>query len=295
MRLDVIIPHWQEDEKTMMPALSMINNQVGHTIDEVNITIVTDYGGRVLDLDALRLVSKYPIRHLTTDKHLYAGYARQYAIDRTDGDYILFCDSDDQLASPFVFKFFEDTLKENGDLDVIYTAYLEEMKTPEGFVYQQKDDDVSITTLHGKLYNRAFLKKHNIRFPNLKIAEDGAFNFKCVCHAENVIFNDDVVTYIWKFNPDSLTRCGTDLIDYSVNVRSFRQSIDGFEYFFEETKKKSSLVNTKLIPRFITTLYKQLEMLEPLKGISEKVAVELEATRERLDKCKDKYKRYYGK
>lgn len=293
MKLDVIVPHWQENEKQIMCALSMINNQIAHSFD-VLITVVTDLGGVALDEDAIQKVSKYPIKFITTDKHLFAGYSRQYAMDRTDGEYIIFCDSDDQFASPFVFKYFEDVLKENGKLDVIYTAYLEEMNTPEGLVYQQKDDDVSITCLHGKMYNREFLYKHNIRFPNLRISEDGAFNFQCVCHAKNVVFNDDVVTYIWKFNPKSLTRDGTELVDYSVNIRSFRQSIDGFEYFFEETKKESSLVNTKVISRFIDSLYTQLGMLEPLKSLSSVIAEELEGTRERLDKCRAKYKEYFN-
>lgn len=297
MNLDIIIPHYKEPENQILKALTMIDNQLGIDKENIQITIVHDgsWEAYILDTGFLRDVISLPINYLVTDKHLGPGYARQYAIDRTDKDYIMFCDSDDIFASPFTLKFFEDTLKVQPDLEVIMTGYLEEIKTDEGFVYAQRDDDVSITTLHGKMYSRKFLKDHNITFPNYMISEDGAFNFKCVCHAKKAHFNDDVATYIWKYNPNSITRQNTSFPDADVNIRVFGESIVGFEAFFDEIiNSPTSQVNTKIIKPFIESLYIRLNMIKQIPNLNDDNLKDIANTEARLNQCRDNYKRYFN-
>lgn len=294
MIIDIIIPHYKEDTKTILTALSSIDNQIGYN-SLIQITVVTDKGGVPLDKLLIQNSIKSSVQFLTTDKHLGPGYARQYAIDRTLGDYIMFCDSDDMLASPFVIKFFEDTLLSCPDLEVIMTGYLEEIKTDTGFVYAQRDDDVSITCLHGKMYSRKFLTDNNITFPNYMISEDGAFNFKCVCHAKHAHFNDDVATYIWKYNPNSITRQNTSFPDADVNIRVFGESIVGFEAFFDEiiTNPKSQ-VNTKIIKPFIESLFIRLNMIKQIPNLNEANQKDIANTETKLNECLNKYKEYFN-
>lgn len=292
MLIDIIIPHYKEDTKTVLTAVSSITNQVGYK-SSIQITIVTDKGGVALDEPLITLSTNIPIKFMTTMVHMGPGNARQYAIDRTTGDYVMFCDSDDMLASPFVLKYFEDILKHSPNLEVIMTAYLEEIKTEEGFIYAQRDDDVSITTLHGKLYKRSFLEEHGIRFPNFMISEDGAFNFRCVCHAKYACFNDDVATYIWKYNPNSITRQNTSFPDADVNIRVFGESIIGFEQFFEEIiTNKTSQVNTKIIKPFIESLFIRLDMIKTIPNLTEENLKDIENTDKKLKSLREKYKDY---
>lgn len=294
MIIDIIVPHYKEDTKTLLTALSSIDNQIGYK-SLIQITVVTDCGGITPDIDLIRNTIKSSVSFITTDKHLGPGYARQYAINRTLGDYIMFCDSDDMLASPFTLKFFEDTLKEQPDLEVIMTGYLEEIKDGEEFIYAQRDDDVSITTLHGKMYSRKFLYEHNITFPNYMISEDGAFNFKCVCHAKHAHFNDDVATYIWKYNPNSITRQNTSFPDADVNIRVFGESIVGFEAFFDEIiNNPTSQVNTKIIKPFIESLFIRLNMIKQIPNLNDANLKDLSNTEARLNECLNKYKRYFN-
>lgn len=295
MKLDIIIPHYKETEEQILHALTMIDNQIGIDRSEIQITISHDGApdAYILDTGFLRDAISLPIAYLVTDKHLGPGYARQYAINRTDKDYIMFCDSDDMFASPFTLKFFEDTLKDNPDLEVIMTGYLEEIKDGDNFEYAQRDDDVSITTLHGKMYSRKFLYEHNITFPNYMISEDGAFNFKCVCHAKHAYFNDDVATYIWKYNPNSITRQNTSFPDADVNIRVFGESIVGFEAFFDEIiNNPTSQVNTKIIKPFIESLFIRLNMIKQIPNLNEENLKDLEKTHQRLNECRLKYKEY---
>lgn len=294
MIIDIIVPHYKEDNKTLLTALSSIDNQIGYK-SLIQITVVTDCGGITPDIDLIRNTIKASVNFITTDKHLGPGYARQYAINRTLGDYIMFCDSDDMLASPFVLKFFEDTLLTNPDLEVIMTGYLEEIKTEDGFVYAQRDDDVSITTLHGKMYSRRFLYDNHIEFPNYMISEDGAFNFKCVCHAKKAHFNDDVATYIWKYNPNSITRQNTSFPDADVNIRVFGESIVGFEAFFDEIiNNPASQVNTKIIKPFIESLFIRLNMIKQIPNLNDANQKDIANTEARLNECLNKYKEYFN-
>lgn len=125
MTLDIIVPHYKENIKTLMTALSSLDNQINHHF-KVNITVVTDAGGVDIDEGVITQVMKAPITFITTDKHEGPGYARQFAMDRTTGDYIMFCDSDDLIASPFVLSYFEQCLFKDPDLEIIFSAYLEE-------------------------------------------------------------------------------------------------------------------------------------------------------------------------
>lgn len=292
MMLTVIIPHYKETTCTVMQAISSISNQVGHSFF-VSILVVTDLGGVKLDEKAIRDTTSVPIEFITTDKHEGPGYARQYALNKCNSDYVMFCDADDILASPFVFKYFEDTLQKNPNLQILYTAYLEEFKVNGSFVYTQKDNDTSITTLHGKLYQRKFLVDHNIKFPNWMLGEDGAFNFKAICYAKHVIFDDDVVTYIWKYNINSLTRSNTSLNHLPVNIRSFRDSIKMFESFFDITiNNKFSQVNTKVIKPFLNTLEFQLNQIKQIPNLPDEAKGYIRETENKLTIAKEKYKDY---
>lgn len=296
MNLDIIIPHYKEDEATILKALTMIDNQLGIDKSNIQINIVHDGapGAYILNTGFLREVISLPINYYVTDKHLGPGYARQYAINRTDKDYIMFCDSDDIFASPFTLKFFEDTLKEQPDLEVIMTGYIEENIINSEYVYEHKDDDISIVCLHGKMYSRKFLNDHNITFPNFMCSEDGAFNFKCVCHAKKAYFNDDVATYIYKYNPNSITRSNTSFIESAANIRAFTETINAFEVFFDEIiENKTSQVNTKIIQPFINSLYTQLNMLNNIPNLTDINLKELAGAKQRLDLCKNKYQKYF--
>ena len=291
MTLDIIVPHYKEDTKTLMTALSSIDNQVNHKF-KTHITVVTDLGGVEIDKEAIKKVIKMPITFITTDKHSGPGYARQYAMNKTTGDYIIFCDSDDMFASPFAFCYFYDCLKKDPDLEIIFTAYLEEYIS-DTIQYRQKDDDISITTLHGKMYKRKFIYDNNITFTNWMMGEDGAFNFKAICFAKKVIFNDDAPTYIWRFNPKSLTHSNTKFVNMSVNLRAFLESIETFEYFFDVIiNEKNSQITWRLIPSFINSLQQQLVLLKQIPNLDEEAVSYIQRTEERLNQCREKYKRY---
>lgn len=293
MKLDIIVPHYKENTKQIMQTLTMINNQVGVPFEDILVTVVTDKNGCQLNTNLIKKLMDFKCKFMYTDQHLGPGYARQYAIDRTKGDYMIFCDSDDIFISPFVLRYFFDKVKENPDVEVIFTGYLEEMYINGEYIYERKDDDVSITCLHGKLYKRSFIEKHNIRFPNFMIAEDGAWNFKVICHAKVAIFDDDMVTYLWKYNPKSLTREGTTFVDYAVNIRSFADSIQGFEAFFDEIiNNPTSQVNTNIIAPFINSLFMRLNMITTIPGLTEDNWKEIGRTQARLAECVEKYKEY---
>lgn len=293
--LDIIVPHYKENLATIRTLLASINCQTGIDFKDIKVTVVTDGLENALPFIGMDEYN-FDLDYIVRDEELHRpGLTRQYGIDRTNSEYIMFADSDDQLASPFVLKYFLNTIKNNPGIETIFTGYLEESFDGEKFTYTTRDDDVSITCLHGKVYKRSFLNEHNIRFNDLLISEDGAFNFKCVCHCKDSIFNDDMYTYIWKYNPNSLTRLNTAFKNFDVNIRVFGESINGFEAFFDEIiNSKISLVNNNIIKPFIESLYVRLNMIKGIPILTDEHKKDLINTEHRINQCYEKYKEYFN-
>lgn len=121
--------------------------------------------------------------------------ARNYGLDRANGDYIYFMDSDDWLAPNLL----ADNLKivEEEGLDVIIFGYIQDNENKEGKIensylvspqdqsIERGDEYILITPnllgLMGyawnKIYKKSFLKKNQLHFEkNISLVEDILFN-----------------------------------------------------------------------------------------------------------------------
>ena len=87
-----------------------------------------------------------------------------------------------------------------------------------------------------KFSRRDFLIENEINFPNIKTGEDDLWTMKILCKAKKILRIPDAF-YIWRMNPDSLTRSkkvGAEKIKYIMNF-----SIIGMKFmaeFFHEEK-----------------------------------------------------------
>ena len=53
--------------------------------------------------------------------------------------------------------------------------------------YIETNDCYLVSHCWGRLYNREFIKRHDIKFNNMKVGEDGSFNIKALTFAEKVM------------------------------------------------------------------------------------------------------------
>ena len=87
--------------------------------------------------------------------------------------------------------------------------------------------------LHGKMYRRSIIEKNNIKFNNLRHHEDNAFNQLYVMCCDNIAFIEDIV-YIYKFNPNSITRSGKE-----TEKQSLMEYIDSMTWLCKEINKRN--------------------------------------------------------
>ena len=198
--VNVIIPMYHARD-TICDAL---NSLVAQTKKQFWVTLVQDCDGE----DYSDIIEEYTRRglHITLiqmEKNGGPGAARQAGIDKSDQfDYIMFMDADDMLFPRAIDRLYHTAKQSNADIGGSHM--LQEITGTDGVFH-----DVNTTPVqwcHGKIYRTQYLKENNIRFhPDLRLNEDTYFN----CIAWNCAkqqFRLPEITYLWRDNPNSLTR-----------------------------------------------------------------------------------------
>ena len=196
--IDVIIPAYNAHE-TIERTLYSIAYQ--RNSENLNVYIINDNSIKDYSKEIDFFKNFINIRELKLKENSGPGYARQYGIEHSDSEYIIFIDSDDVFATPLSLITLENAIKTSNS-DVVVSAFIEE-KTKDEFIFYDNDH----IALHGKIYRRKFLEDNNIRFPNYYAEEDNAFNHLVLLYNPKM----DIVsekTYIWMNNENSLTRKG---------------------------------------------------------------------------------------
>lgn len=203
--IDVIIPSYNAHE-TISQSLASIAIQ---TIkNKCRVYIVDDCSDVNYDREIDSYKDILDIVQLRTERNRGAGYARQYGIDHSSSEYILFLDSDDLLHDCFSLeKLYDTAISCNSDL--VAGAYYNEGKTlQDSFVVV---GDRVFGCLHGKLYRRKYLEDNNIRFNYTRYSEDNSFG-GIVANTSNKIKVINDVVYVYKFNKNSLTSNHSKLV-----------------------------------------------------------------------------------
>ena len=201
MKMQILVPHWQEDIYGIAPLLNSITMQQGISMDDIGVIIAHD-GPDAAKLD---FPVKYPfkIEQVSLPEKMGVSAARNLALDNATADYVMFCDSDDMFINMLALYTIQYMAKE-GDFDVMRSVFLEEEWREEGVVFTKHEDDM--TFVHGKVYRREYLIENDIRFnPELTVHEDSYFVTLALEFA-TVNVKCDEVLYLWKCNPKSISR-----------------------------------------------------------------------------------------
>lgn len=252
--IDLIIPMYNAED-TIARCLGSLIGQTKSR--KFIITIVddasTDYSADIID----RFRFLLPINYLKLDKNLGApGLVRQYGIDHTHCDYIMFLDADDVLASTAAERATRATIQKRPD--VIFSSFWGETgETDEYSLYSPN----KITWLHGNVYSRKFLTDNNICFDD-KMNEDGSFNLKCYWLAKNKMVIEEPL-YYWMNNRKSLTRGNNNfLLDIAEDF--INTYVDAIDFI---VKKDSALLNDKIFQdTFAEKMSQFLEFCEGLEA-----------------------------
>lgn len=117
--------------------------------------------------------------------------ARNLALDNAKGEYVVFWDSDDYADVDYLERLYTAAKENNADTVISGSHEVDEY----GNVHTNIGYPVNIDphyagrrlSPHGKIYRKAFLDEHNLRFVPGKIFEDNPFNFVAMFLSKNQV------------------------------------------------------------------------------------------------------------
>ena len=216
-RLSILVPHYNEDETVIKPLLDSIAFQQNIDFKDIEVVICDDGD------DAYRLPQEFlDSYHYDIQYHREpkggVSQMRNKAFEYSTGEYVAWCDCDDQYYHCLAFWFI---LKEtttpmqvpiNGvptevkGFDAFYSVFLEEGRNPEtGEVYFLDRKD-GFQFVHGKVFKRDFIVRNDIHFfPECTIHEDNVLNAQVQACTQNIKWCP-VPFYLWKWRDNSICR-----------------------------------------------------------------------------------------
>jgi glycosyltransferase involved in cell wall biosynthesis len=227
MKLQILIPQYNEDESVLKPLLDSI--EVQQNIDlknDIGVIIVNDGSDTILDPKFFDRYSFSIEYHLHEHKGVSA--TRNACLDYATADYVMFCDADDMFYNAcglyIVFREID-----NGGFDSLVSVFLEESRHPETKEPLYITHDMDSTFVHGKIHRRKFLINNNIRWNDkLTIHEDSYFNCLCQKLAGELKYSPTPF-YLWKWRDASVCRHDPKYI-----LKTYNNMLDSIDALTEQ-------------------------------------------------------------
>ena len=214
--------------------------------------------------------------------------ARNLGISLSKGNYLYFMDPDDFLSDNFFDKissnlkqkwdvlcFGYNEIKENRNTVLscrphFYThcGLLGKNEFRNEFIELFKTD--MMYNVWSRIYNKTFILKHDIRFPNKQIGEDTLFNFQVYRHLNTILFIDSILyNYIAGRSGSALTSFHPRRIEIQLDeLQELQKLLKQFqiedETLIQEIKTKIVVSAAFQISNLKLRRQKKIELLQSL-------------------------------
>lgn len=277
MKLSICVPHYKEPWEVCHFLFDSIAMQQGIDFGDVECVVVND--GEE-DIILGEHFDNYPfrIRYFVNQKSGVSA-TRNFALDKAEGDYVMFCDIDDMFLNNYGLHMCFAAMNEC--YDAIKSCFIEEQKDANGN-YSITRHDKDNTFVHGKLFRRAFLLQQNVRFkPELTVHEDGYFNLVATVCAETDKYIETPF-YLWKWNDNSVVRTDTHLFV----MRTYDHLMKCREAICDELKERGKdAMYMDAVAKTICDSYYDFNKPEYIADVNA----------EECYKAKQSFKRFYNK
>lgn len=228
MKLQILVPQYNETEWVIKPLLDSISTQRGINLSDIGVIIVNDGADTTLNV---RFLKSYPYRiDYYKIPHKGVSAARNAALRKAEAPYVMFCDADDKFFSDLGLWYIirEIDLKE---FDILRAPFIEEINYNGEIQYSEHPNDPVF--IHGQTYRKGYLIDNDIWWnENLHLHEDANFNGLAFNLSENIRMCKQPF-YLWVANMKSVARKNPDfgIITYADAIRNRR-------LLLEETEKR---------------------------------------------------------
>ena len=232
MKVSVIVPVYKVEQ--YLP--KCLDSLVSQTIDDYEIILINDGSPDNSQdiIDAYK--AKYPdiIRSVIVENG-GQGRARNFGIDRAQGEYIGFVDSDDWVDVAMFERLYAAAAAENADIVLCDCVAVGVDGTRE---YRDTSACVDPLRVSGSVWNKLFRREFigDVRFPSGLWYEDFDFTIKLIlASSKNVSVPEGL--YFYRVSPGSTMRNNNarknlDIITVAEDVRSYMGK-NGFDTGFE--------------------------------------------------------------
>lgn len=234
MKLQILVPQYQETDKVLKPLLDSIAIQQSVDLEnEVGVIIVNDGSDIFLSED---FINSYPFEvKYFKENHRGVSGTRNACFDHATADYVMFCDADDMFCNVCgLYIIFNEI--DNGGFDSLVSVFMEESHMPDTGKVIYLNHEMDSTFVHGKVHRRQYLLDQHIRWnQSLTIHEDSFFNIQCQNLSENVKYCP-MPFYLWKWRNESVCRHDPKYI-----LKTYNNLIDSNDALIDEFLKRGRL------------------------------------------------------
>lgn len=229
MKLQILIPQYNERDNVIKPLLDSIALQQNIPMDEIGVIICNDGSDIFLSDDFLK---SYPfLIEYYKEPHRGVSATRNACLDKATADYVMFCDADDMFVHMCgLYIIFREMAI---GFDTLISVFQEETRTPDRKEVVYINREMDSTFVHGKVHRRKYLLDNNIRWNDkLTIHEDSYFNILCQNLSQNVKYCPTPF-YLWRWREESVCRHDPKYI-----LKTFNNMLDSNDALVNEFLKR---------------------------------------------------------
>ena len=227
-KLDILVPVYNETEAVIRPLLDSIAVQQNVDFDEIGVIVCCD-GGTCSLSDAFRDGYPFDIQYFCNE-HRGVSATRNACLDRSEAEYVMFCDADDMFMNACGLWMLFREMKQG--FDSLASVFIEETRVNGEVTYINREMDS--TFVHGKVHRRQYLTGRGIRWnEGLTIHEDSYFNILCQNLSQEVKYCPTPF-YLWRWRDESVCRH-----DPKYMLKTYRCMLDSNDALVDEFIRRS--------------------------------------------------------
>ena len=260
--ISIIVPVYNCDKYLARSIDSLLNQ----TISNIEIICIDDGSTD----ESFKILNDYASKHshiiLLRQENKGPAIARNRGLAIAQGEYIMFCDSDDWYKRDMCEKMLQTIRLKDVDMVMCDCNIVKEDES-----YKVRDDDIIYhklntfgyhtltvelkhkvnSVLWNKIFKKSILDKNNIDFPSGHYHDDMAFILQYLCSSKNV-YGIDFKLYNYVFRSNSIMH----QTYFSVNDdKKLFDVIDALKYFYIKLIKNNNfLINKKLFMYKLTSM-----------------------------------------